>query len=66
MVEPERTSPAANTPGTLVSIIIRERLIGQSSPPDTADPVRINPFSSSCRQPLSQWVLGTAPNIKKR
>src|SRR5262249_4991249 len=57
LVEPERTSPTAKTPGTDVS----SRL---SAP--TADPVRMNPFSSRPTTSPSQSVQGSAPRNRNR
>jgi len=60
LTELARTSPTAKMPGTVVS----SGEIGVF--PSTAWPVLTNPFSSTATQPLSQFVLGTAPIIKKR
>src|SRR5215207_1733838 len=66
LIEPERTSPAANTPGMLVSSKngSLERC-GQPFSSSTewfnAVPVRTKPRSSSPTFPLSQPVLASAP-----
>src|SRR5450432_2162403 len=57
LVEPERTSPAANTPGRLVS----RRL---SVP--AAVPVRMKPLSSRAITSPSQSVHGDAPRKRNR
>src|SRR4051794_21382793 len=56
-VEPERTSPAAKTPGTLVS----SRCSACASAP-----VRMKPFSSRATVSPSQSVHGLAPRKKNR
>ena len=64
LAESERTSPAANTPGTLVSRWYGSRSSGQPgrcsdwfrSGPDT-----MNPWPSRATTPSSQPVLGAAP-----
>ena len=67
LIESLRTSPAAKTPGKLVSRRngSRERCC-QMSPPSTersnAIPVRTKPRSSSSTAPSSQPVLASAPD----
>ena len=57
LVEPERTSPAANTPGALVS----------SRPARPAlSPVRTNPCSSRATTSPSHSVQGDAPRNRNR
>src|SRR5207248_5476990 len=56
-VEPDRTSPAAKMPGTLVS----SRLGAPA-----ASPVRMKPSSSRATAPPSHSVHGRAPRKKKR
>ena len=56
-VDPERTSPAAKIPGTLVS--------SRSRCP-RAEPVRMNPSSSRATASSSHSVHGSAPRKRKR
>src|SRR5882762_17075 len=69
LVLPLRTSPTARTPGRLVSSKYGGRRNGHfaavSSSAVSADPVLMNPLSSSARQPASHFVLGSAPVIVK-
>ena len=65
-----RASPTANTRGRLVSSMYRRRLSGQRALPgrwraSRSRPVRMNPRSSSTRQPRSHSVRGDAPVITK-
>src|SRR5437870_13328968 len=57
LVEPERTSPAANTPGRLVS--------SRLSVP-AAEPVRMKPLSSRATTSPSQSVHGNAPRKRNK
>jgi hypothetical protein len=57
LTDPERTSPTAKTPGTLVSRM-------PSAP--AFWPARTKPSSSSATVPPSQSVLGAAPRKRKR
>jgi hypothetical protein len=64
--EPLRTSPAANTPGWLVSSIPgwrrgRRRFSPSPSEYSAAGPVGMKPWSSSSMVPASHALLGTAP-----
>ena len=63
-IEPERTSPTANTPGTLVSNGSGRRPAaaqpGPRSSPVSWTSVRMKP-SSSMAIPVSQLVAGSAP-----
>ena len=66
LTDPLRTSPAANTPGRLVSRKNGVRPCARQRSPRTASsgtaaPVRTKPFLSSCTQPLSHSVCGSAP-----
>src|ERR1044071_1948411 len=65
LTEPERTSPAANTPGRLVSIAPGARSIFcHAEDCDTFAPVRTNPLSSRSISLGSQLVQGDAPGIE--
>src|SRR6202011_6410493 len=63
--EPLPTSPAANTPGWLVSSIIGWRWVLLRAPSaseySAAGPVGTKPRSSSSMAPASHEVLGSAP-----
>ena len=63
--DPRRTSPTANTPGTLVSSNPGSRFNGQplGSFPFrfNSEPERMNPFSSRSTTPSSHSVPGSAP-----
>src|SRR5229473_630187 len=66
LTDPLRTSPAAKTPGRLVSRNNGVRPCARQRSPRTASrgtaaPVRTKPFLSSCTQPLRQSVCGSAP-----
>ena len=61
LIEPDRTSPAANTPGRLVSSRNGLRPLARRRSSPRAVPVRMNPFSSLSISPGSQSVRGTAP-----
>src|SRR5437588_12505528 len=66
LTEPERTSPAAKTPGRLVSSGPGGRLIFcQADDWATAAPVRMKPFASCSISCGSQLVHGDAPIIEK-
>src|SRR5262249_9302165 len=60
LIERERTSPATNTPGTLVSSTYGSRLSGQPASLASA-PARMKPRSSRATTPCSQSVRGAAP-----
>ena len=60
LIERARTSPATNTPGTLVSSRYGSRGSGQPSPA-TSGPARMNPRASRRTTPSSQSVRGAAP-----
>src|SRR5947207_15867657 len=65
LTEPERTSPAANTPGRLVSIGPGARFIlCQAEDCATLAPVRMKPLSSRSISAGSQPVHGNAPIIE--
>ncbi len=57
LTDPERTSPTAKTPGTLVSRM-------PSAP--ALWPARTNPSSSSATVPSSQSVFGAAPRKERK
>src|SRR5580658_6750664 len=63
--DPRRTSPTANTPGTLVSSNPGSRFNGQplGGLPlrFNSEPERMNPFSSRSTTPFSHSVPGRAP-----
>ena len=61
LTEPDRTSPAANTPGRLVSSRNGSRPLAQCGDRARAGPVRTKPFSSLSISAGSQSVRGTAP-----
>ena len=65
LTEPDLTSPAANTPGWLVSSMKGSRSSVQREELATARPVRTNPLSSVSIASGSQSVHGTAPMNKK-
>src|SRR5216684_4440089 len=62
LTDPERTSPTANTPGTVVSNCATGRPIPSAGTPVSTKPAR----STWTPQPSSQWVAGSAPTNKKR
>jgi hypothetical protein len=63
LTEPERTSPTANTPGTLDSSAVAGRA---GKPLLAAAPVSTKPcLSTVTPQPSSQDVSGSAPTNKK-
>src|SRR5690242_18818735 len=66
---PARTSPTANTLGTLVSNEYGQRSSGHSALPRSSavrsEPVLTKPCASSVRQPSSQPVFASAPVIEK-
>src|SRR5690348_12543782 len=66
LIEPERTSPAANTPGQLVSRKSGGRGAFQVPALTTASPVKTKPRSSIRIWLVSQAVCGTAPMKTKR
>jgi hypothetical protein len=59
--DPERTSPAANTPGRLVSSRNGGRAMLHDRDCERAAPVRTNPFASRSISEGSQSVRGVAP-----
>src|SRR6267142_3067297 len=62
LTDPERTSPTANTPGTVVSSCATGRPF-----PSAGTPVSTNPARSTLTpQPSSQLVAGSAPTNKNR
>src|SRR5262249_19638388 len=66
---PDRTSPAANTPGVLGSTISGPRASGHPAASSSAGwrsaPVLAKPLSSSATHPFNHAVLGSAPVIRK-
>src|SRR5262249_51147662 len=64
--EPWRTSPAAKTPGRLVSSEKGRRSSGQDPSPSSSGPVSTKPLSPSAISGGSQSVFGRAPIIRKR
>src|SRR3954454_24147628 len=65
LIERERTSPATNTPGTLVSSTYGSRLSGKPAAFASA-PARMKPRSSRATTPSSQSVRGAAPMNTKQ
>ena len=61
LTDPWRTSPAANTPGRLVSSGSGGRPGGQRVPAGRSGPVRMNPCRSRATVPASHCVRGCAP-----
>jgi hypothetical protein len=67
LVEPARTSPMANTPGTLVSSASGARPALAHGAPLPGCPVQMKPRASTATlQPCSQAALGSAPTNRNR
>src|SRR5437868_6836349 len=62
LTDPERTSPTANTPGTVVSSCAAGRPFPCAGTPVSTKP----PRSTLTPQPSSQVVAGSAPTNRKR
>ena len=65
LTEPSRTSPAANTPGWLVSSRNGSRSSVQCDELASSRPVRIKPLASVSISAGSQSVRGTGPTKEK-
>src|SRR5256714_15118353 len=71
LTDPLRTSPAANTPGRLVSRnngvrpCARQRS-PRTAPSGTAAPVRTKPFLSSCTHPSQPFGVRISPDEEEQ